>query len=120
MQIMRNGVEYCQEPPFSSGRNRMDTTFANLEVEAATPSSVSVRSNCELFEDNDPVFGGFNKVPSDYSDDMDNHPTLPQNIGMASWLPREDDRMEVVQMQRPHDLKMYDSPWDEDLGPDLT
>ncbi|KAJ6598693.1 hypothetical protein B0H10DRAFT_1959280 [Mycena sp. CBHHK59/15] len=75
---------------------------------------------CELFEDNNPVFGGFYKVPSDYSDDMDNHLTLPQNIGMASRLPWGDDRMEVVQMQHPDDLEMYDSPWDEDLGPDLT
>ncbi|KAJ7429726.1 hypothetical protein FB451DRAFT_1069782 [Mycena latifolia] len=79
---------------------------------------------CELFEDNDPVFGESYAVPS-YDDDDDDdeiqHPTFPQNIDMASLLSREDDHREV---QKPppyaHDLEMAsidDVP--EDLGPDF-
>ncbi|KAJ6619641.1 hypothetical protein B0H10DRAFT_2216706 [Mycena sp. CBHHK59/15] len=99
---------------------------------------------CELFEDNDPVFGEIsNQVPGaadddndDYDDDeMGNHPTFPQNIDMASRLRWEDDTVQVVQTQRPqeddsmqvmqkhpHDLEMDsidDLPGGEDLGPDF-
>ncbi|KAJ7469661.1 hypothetical protein FB451DRAFT_1038783, partial [Mycena latifolia] len=85
---------------------------------------------CELFEDNDPVFGEVcGKVSSHDDDDDDDdddfeHPTFPQDIDMASLIPREDDNTEVVQKQRPHahDLEMAsidDVPADEDLGPDF-
>ncbi|KAJ6614951.1 hypothetical protein B0H10DRAFT_1950346 [Mycena sp. CBHHK59/15] len=99
---------------------------------------------CELFEDNDPVFGEIsNQVPGAADDDdddnddneMGNHPMFPQNIDMASRLRWEDDTVQVVQTQRPqeddsmqvvqkhpHDLEMDsidDLPGGEDLGPDF-
>ncbi|KAJ6596609.1 hypothetical protein B0H10DRAFT_1960077 [Mycena sp. CBHHK59/15] len=80
---------------------------------------------CRLFQDNDPVFGeGYEEVFSDDDDDEDYgaHPTFPQDIDVASRLPREGNDMEVVQMQHPCDLEM--APIEDllvyDLGPDLT
>ncbi|KAJ7489730.1 hypothetical protein B0H11DRAFT_1720097 [Mycena galericulata] len=94
---------------------------------------------CELFEKNDPLFGqGYDHPNDDTDDEMDfEHPTFPQNIDMASRLPREgtnievvqeqqpreDTNMEVAQEQRPHDLEMLsieDVPDVEDLGPDFA
>ncbi|KAJ7764961.1 hypothetical protein DFH07DRAFT_955790 [Mycena maculata] len=86
---------------------------------------------CELFENNDPVFGpGYDhddEDEDDYDDDdYTQHPIFPQNIDMASRLPRGGDNMEVVQHpddmdvvqpQPPHDLEMEDVP---DLGPDFV
>ncbi|KAJ7493943.1 hypothetical protein FB451DRAFT_1020274 [Mycena latifolia] len=79
---------------------------------------------CELFEDNDPVFGEVCGKVSSHDDNDFEHPTFPQDIDMASLIPREDDNTEVVQKQRPHahDLEMAsidDVPADEDLGPDF-
>ncbi|KAJ7099245.1 hypothetical protein B0H15DRAFT_771569 [Mycena belliarum] len=86
---------------------------------------------CELFRNNDPVFGeGPNPVRSGKQDDDDEYDdddddtmadypafTRPMDLDMlsASQLPQ----MPVVQTQPPHDLD-DDVPADEDLGLDLT
>ncbi|KAJ7448371.1 hypothetical protein FB451DRAFT_1187792 [Mycena latifolia] len=81
---------------------------------------------CELFEDNDPVFGEVCGKGSSHDDDDDDdddfeHPTFPQDTDMASLIPQEDDNMEVVQKQHPHEMaSIEDVPGDEDLGPDFT
>ncbi|KAJ6553678.1 hypothetical protein B0H10DRAFT_1968151 [Mycena sp. CBHHK59/15] len=69
---------------------------------------------CEIFENNDPVFGeGYDEAPSDDDDDDDddtgNHPIFPQNIDMASRLPPKDDSMQVVQTH----LKSMRNPSEE-------
>ncbi|KAJ7090504.1 hypothetical protein C8R44DRAFT_957522 [Mycena epipterygia] len=87
---------------------------------------------CELFADNDPVFGETSNADRNDEDDDDDdddddydmdHPTFPQNIDIASRLARDDNSMEVVQTQRLQNLEMVsidDVPEDEDLGPDFT
>ncbi|KAJ6550117.1 hypothetical protein B0H19DRAFT_1264980 [Mycena capillaripes] len=82
---------------------------------------------CDLFKDNDPVFGEdyVDDPPSDDDDDDDDkmHPTFPQDIDMASRLPREGNDTEILQQQHPHDLEMAlieDVPGDDDLGPDFA
>ncbi|KAF8168653.1 hypothetical protein K438DRAFT_1774710 [Mycena galopus ATCC 62051] len=84
---------------------------------------------CELFEKNDPVFGeSYAEGPpsEDEDNDFGMHPTFPQNIDMASQLPREGNNFhtQVTEEQYPDDLEMAsleeDVPTDEDLGPDFT
>ncbi|KAF8121499.1 hypothetical protein K438DRAFT_2005113 [Mycena galopus ATCC 62051] len=97
---------------------------------------------CQLFEENDPVFGeGYANTNADSDDEVDfDHPTFPQNVDMATFLPRDSTSTEVVQTeQQPHDLEMpadevvqterrphdidmppEDVPQDEDLGQDFA
>ncbi|KAJ7089600.1 hypothetical protein C8R44DRAFT_751343 [Mycena epipterygia] len=102
---------------------------------------------CELFENNDPVFGeAFKPFHADDDDDddddddgMGDHPTFPQNIDITSRLPRQDvpqnfdippqgDNMDVVETERPQYLEISrfdDMPGDDedldiDFGIDLT
>ncbi|KAJ7090553.1 hypothetical protein C8R44DRAFT_751057 [Mycena epipterygia] len=112
----------------SSGRNRMGTIFARLEVEATT------------------IWGSFKPFRADDDDDddddddgMGDHPTFPQNIDITSRLPRQDvpqnfdippqgDNMDVVETERPQYLEISrfdDMPGDDedldiDFGIDLT
>ncbi|KAJ6631239.1 hypothetical protein B0H10DRAFT_2207612 [Mycena sp. CBHHK59/15] len=90
---------------------------------------------CELFANNDPVFGqGFPDYPdSDDDDDDGMHPMFPPNIDLASQLPPEDSTMDIVppenfnlelvaqEQQHPDDLEMpFEVPAEEDLGPDFA